>query len=263
MASSVAGPGAGQHPPSRWPGASTGLARIRLRVQPPGAVSKHTGGSKIQFPVLTGRAGPAGWRAGSGDDKLCCAGWLRGVTVPPRGGGGRGGSPQGTLGAVLARPQGPPRSPGPCRFTRPLATGRGRRFPNLWAGGQLAHFRRQSHRGPGAPRLPWLGSPGMTSAPILSEGLRRPGNAGGASGRRPPRELTSAPICSSPPHPTPKSQLAGSPSRGAVRACTCSAGSPPALQPQPPTQRGRWGCTCVHAGACVHVCRKTRRPREG
>lgn len=184
-ASSVAGLGAGQHPPSRWPGASTGLARIRLRVQPPGAVSKHAGGSKIQFPVLTGRAGPAGWLAGSGDDKLCCAGWLRGVTVPPRGGGGRGSGPRGTLGAVLARPQGRPRSPGPCRFTRPPARGRGRRFPNLWAGGQLAHFRRQPHRGPGAPPAPLAPlarQPGMTSAPILSEGLRRPGMQEGPRG---------------------------------------------------------------------------------
>ena len=98
----------------------------------------------------------------------------------------------------------PPCSPGPCRFIRPPARGRGR-FPNLWAGGQLAHFRRQPHRGPRAPPGS-PGSPGSAAqddiSPHSQRGASPPGNAGGASGRRQPRELTSAPICSFPPlHP--------------------------------------------------------------
>lgn len=69
-------------------------------------------------------------------------------------------------------------------------------------------------------------------------------------GRQPPRELTSAPIF----FPQVSTR---SPPRG--RWCLHVPGSLPTLCPHH-WCRGRSGCTCVHSGACMHVCRRAGSP---
>lgn len=141
----------------------------------------------VPFPVLS--AGPAE---------------IQGVTVPQsRGAGSRGpaphfpaggcplGSARWTVGrGARAAPRGCPLPGGSAHLTAQVPV-LWLQTPNLSARGPLAHFRRQ----PPGPPGPLAEQPRMTSAPARARrGASRPRNAGGASGRPPPREPASAPI---------------------------------------------------------------------
>ena len=113
--------------------------------------------------------------------------------------------------------------------------------------------------GPRSPPAPLAPQPGDDISPHSQRGASLPGNAGGASGRRPPRELTSAPICSSPPHPTPPpspNSLAHRPAGLSGPARARQAAHPPCS----PNCRLSGGDGAARAGMRARVCMCVGRP---
>lgn len=154
-------------------------------------------------------------------------------------------------------PRGPPQLTWPMQVYPSSDQGEGEEVSEPVGRRAASSFPEAATPGPRGPP----GSPGSPASaarddisPHSQRGASPPGNAGGASGRRPPRELTSAPICSSPPHPAPKSQLAGSPSAGLSGPARARQAAHPPCSPDRRLSGGDGAArACMRAPVCVCV----------